>query len=82
MTVVYYKIRKETAVQDLNAIGWKSPKISNDEVVKKFFHENCGTKMLIVSIINGDPGPFFYPTDIRYSEALEPPLPTELGEIR
>ena len=81
MTRVYYKIRKETAVRDLNAIGWKAG-VSNIEVAKNLFNVNCGTNMFIASIIDGVSGSFYYPNHVRYSEALEPPLPTELGEIR
>ena len=81
MTVVYYKIRKETAVQDLNAIGWKV-RISNEEVAKNLFHKDCASNMFIACMIDGKSNGFFCPTDIRYFEALEPPLLTELGEIK
>lgn len=81
MTTVYYRIRKETAAQDLNAIGWKA-RVSNAEVAKNLFHKSCESNMYLACMIDGKPASFYYPTDIRYSEALEPPLPTELGEIK
>ena len=81
MTVVYYRIRKETAVQDLNAIGWKA-KTSNDVVARNLFYIGCESDVYIARIIDGKSDTFYYPDHVRYSEVLEPPLPTELGEIR
>lgn len=81
MTVVYYRIRKETAVQDLNAIGWKA-KTSNDIVARNLFHKDCATNMYIACMIDGKSNAFFYPDGPYYSSSQEPPLPTELGEIR
>ena len=81
MTVVYYRIHKETAVQDLNAIGWKV-RISNAEVAKNLFHKGCETNMFIACMIDGKASSFFYPDAHYYSNSQEPPLPTELGEIK
>lgn len=80
MTVVYYKIRKETAVQDLNAIGWKA-RTSNDIVARNLFNRDCDLNMYIACMIDGESSSFYYPDLVRCSEALDPPLPTELGEI-
>lgn len=81
MTVVYYKIRKETAVQDLNAIGWKA-RISNEEVAKNLFYRGCESNMYIACMIDGKSSSFFYPDGVSYSSSQEPPLLTELGEIK
>ena len=81
MTTVYYRIRKETAAQDLNAIGWKA-RVSNAEVAKNLFHKSCESNMYLACMIDGKSNGFFYPGHILYSKALEPPLLTELGEIK
>ena len=81
MTEVYYRIRKETAVQDLNAIGWKA-KTSNDVVARNLFYRGCESNMYIACMIDGKSSSFYYPDHILYSEALEPPTIVELGEIR
>ena len=81
MTKVYYKIRKETAVHDLNAIGWKA-RTSNDEVARNLFHESRGPNMYIACMIDGKSSSFYLPGFIRYSEVLEPPPTVELGEIK
>lgn len=77
----YYRIRKETAVQDLNAIGWKV-RISNEEVAKNLFHKHCEINMFIASMLDGVPGSFHYPDAFYYSKSQEPPTTVELGEIR
>lgn len=84
-----YIIRRHNAVACLDSIGWKVG-ISNQEVAKNLFHNDCNLNAYLAVFVNGKPGtfePYYEDRPAMYYdvELLECPVTSttyEIGSIR